>query len=563
MLQSLRALAILVAILLALMTYVLSQSQELSVAVALSPPSAAPGTVAPTQPAVSAPATVPRSAPGSGDDAPLPQGVHVAGIEVGGMRPSAAQARLAAARVPLLHPLDLRVATARAMLRPEDIGMHIPLDALIAEAQSAPAGARIALRVSYDAARLRSVLKDLARRTDQQPTVVVISDTVPFSRSFAIVPGQRLDVAMAMRQVDARLQLLTAPPQLTLLRQPDMRLPHPLPGQLQAQITALAGEWDGVVGISVSDLASGQVIAQLNEHTVFSGASVMKVAILLYAYLTHARFTPEQEHWLDAMITESDNLAANDLLAASAGGTTPRDAVRGARAMSMLLRDLGLAHTYQYRPYQSDDYPIDLAELGTMLGPKREGTPPYTDADRVLRSMPAEMSRVFLWIEQCSYGGGILLKRFAESLTAARCQEMLHRLEQNSDHSRMLAGFPAGTRVAHKSGWIADTQADVGIVRSPGGDFLLAVYVYRPSAADVTEDFDAVARRAIAGFARLVYTYYNPTLIDPTMHLEQYHAECPHASSLPWSEVDRVGAPGGDSRPYAGRDRIWPPPACA
>src|SRR5262249_17922017 len=158
MLQYLRALAILVAILLALMTYILTQYQELSAAAALSPITTALGIAASTQTAVSAQAT----APGAGDAAPLPQGVYVAGIEVGGMRPSAAQARLAAALTPLLHPLDLRVATARATLRPEDIGMHIPLDALIAEAQSAPAGARIALRVSYDAARLQSVLEDLA-----------------------------------------------------------------------------------------------------------------------------------------------------------------------------------------------------------------------------------------------------------------------------------------------------------------------------------------------------------------------------------------------------------------
>src|SRR5262249_19919894 len=141
------------------------------------------------------------------------------------------------------------------------------------------------------------------------------------------------------------------------------------------------------------------------------------------------------------------------------------------------------------------------------------------------------MSRVFLWIVQCSQGSGILLERFAESLTAARCQEMLNRLTQNGDHSRMLAGLPAGTRVAHKSGWIADMQADVGIVRSPGGDFLLAVYIYRPIMSDTAESFDDLAQPAIAGFARLVYSYYNPALIDPTMHLEQRDAKCPNASS--------------------------------
>ena len=56
-------------------------------------------------------------------------------------------------------------------------------------------------------------------------SAVMISDTVPFSRSFVIAPGQRLDVAMVMRQVDARLKLLSAPPQLALLRQADRGMP--------------------------------------------------------------------------------------------------------------------------------------------------------------------------------------------------------------------------------------------------------------------------------------------------------------------------------------------------
>ena len=559
MLHFLRALVILVGLLLALMSYILFQSPGLSVADARLPTSVVRETATPLRPA----SPTPTAIPDSGADAPLPQGVYVAGIDVGGMRPAKARARLAAALGPRLHPLDLWIQTMHTMLRPEEIGLHIPLDALIAEAQSAQAGAQIALRVSYDAERLRSALEDLARRTDRQPTIVMFSDAVPFSRRFASIRGQRLDVATAMRKIDAHLQLLSAPPQLALPLQPDMHVRQPQPAQLQGGITALAQEWEGVVGISVLDPTSGQMVAELNEQTVFSGASVMKVAILLDSYLTHPRFTPEQERWLDAMIIESDNRAANNLLAASAGGTTPRDAVRGARAMSALLRDLGLAHTYQYQPYQSDDNPIDPADLDTLVGSEREDPPPYTDADRALRSTPAEMSRIFLWIEQCSQGSGILLERFAGSLTVARCQEMLNRLEQNGDHSRMVAGFPAGTRVAHKSGWIADMQADVGIVHSPGGDFVLAVYVYSPHTADTTEQFDAVAKRAIAGFAQLIYSYYNPILVDSALYLEQRYATCPNSSSQPWSDVDGADAPGGDSHPYAGRDRVWLPPACA
>jgi beta-lactamase class A len=53
-------------------------------------------------------------------------------------------------------------------------------------------------------------------------------------------------------------------------------------------------------------------------------------------------------------------------------------------------------------------------------------------------------------------------------------------------------------------------QSDVGIVRSPGGDFLVAIYVYtdiRPTKVFLT---DAIAAPTIGHFARLIYSYYNP-----------------------------------------------------
>ena len=53
-------------------------------------------------------------------------------------------------------------------------------------------------------------------------------------------------------------------------------------------------------------------------------------------------------------------------------------------------------------------------------------------------------------------------------------------------------------------------QADVGIIRSPGGDFLMAIYVYtdiRPTKIVLT---DKVAAPVIGHFARLIYSFYNP-----------------------------------------------------
>src|SRR6185436_12980555 len=148
-------------------------------------------------------------------------------------------------------------------------------------------------------------------------------------------------------------------------------------------------------------------------------------------------------------------------------------------------------HTYLRTPYAEEDSPADFSDLDVSPGSEQEGAPPYTVADPWLRATPAEIGRLFLWIERCAQGGGPLPARFGATLTPARCREMIGLLEQNGDRSRLVAGVPEGTLVAHKCGWIDDTQGDVGIVRSPGGDYLLAVFVYRDADA-----FDADAAAA-------------------------------------------------------------------
>ena len=82
---------------------------------------------------------------------------------------------------------------------------------------------------------------------------------------------------------------------------------------------------------------------------------------------------------------------------------------------------------------------------------------------------------------------------------------MIDRLHTNADYTRLVAGLPDGTYVAHKSGWIDDMQADVGIVHTPGGSFVIALYAYRSKGMSASR-----AEPLLAKLARLVYTYYNP-----------------------------------------------------
>jgi len=270
------------------------------------------------------------------------------------------------------------------------------------------------------------------------------------------------------------------------------------------QVVSLAEEWPGVIGFYLKDLHNGMIVAH-NEQTVFSGASVMKVAILLYTYTHISHFTAQQEYWLDAMIIESDNDAANHLLAAAAGGDGVIDALTGALEMNQLLQNLGLYHTYQYLPYGARDA-LMRREIPIAYGPLQEGSPPFTKADPVLRTTPAEMAHLFVLLDACSRGQGTLLAHSPETLSAPRCQEMLDRLARNDDGTRLRAGVPAHVRVEHKSGWIDTMQADVGIVRSDGGDFVVAIFLYQ----DIEYLQDNVAHTIFRTLAGMAWTAYNP-----------------------------------------------------
>jgi beta-lactamase class A len=412
---------------------------------------------------------------------------------------------------PLLRPLEIRAGRATLSLRPDDIGLQIDYDTMLGAALSAGAGEKIPLSLTYDRFRLRALVEDLAPDSGAPPKLTVITSSEPISRSFALAGGQTLDVDAAVKVIDERLWQLSAPRRITLplAVADDVR---PTPAQLQEQLRALAGEWKGVAGVYVYDIASGQEVASVNQNTVFHAASTIKIAIMLNAYAHLDQFTPRQERALRKMIVESDNIEANLLLAASVGGVGTEEAIVGAEQMSAMLADLGLEHTYQYVPYEASDY-IRINKLKVKSGPRDPvGEAPYTETGRWLRATPAEMAQVYIWIEQCSRGEGTLAEAYPETLTPARCEEMIARLEQNADTKRMVAGLPSGTRVAHKSGWIPDMQADVGMVRSPGGDYIVAIYLYRPLGGNGVPVPDRVMMSAIAGFSRLVYTYYNPVV---------------------------------------------------
>lgn len=440
----------------------------------------------------------------------LAANLTVAGVDVGGLTPEAAAQKLEAALAPLRRPLELRAGSASTTLDPNAIGLRLPLDGMLGAAASAGPGDAIELQLTYDQAKLRAAIDSLGTQLGGSAAISVITGTKPISRSFALSGGQSIDTDAAMAAIDERLRAADAGRSLALPLTSDTKA-RPTPAQLQEQIELIAEQWKDVAGVMVYDLATGKELASLHKNTVFSAASTIKVAIMLNAYAHLDSFTAKQDAAMKKMIVNSDNIAANTILAAAAGGAGTEDALKGAEQMSAMLKNLGLSNTYLYVPFEATDY-LAQKKLKYQLGPKRAGEAPFTDSGRALRTSPGEMATLYLYLAQCGRGEGVLIEKFPK-LNAKRCGDMLDLLFANADRSRMRSGLPRDVRAEHKSGWIDDMQADAGIVRTPGGDFVIATYLFRTTKPG-TPLPDTLFAPYLGAFTRLVYTFYNPVALD-------------------------------------------------
>jgi hypothetical protein len=88
---------------------------------------------------------------------------------------------------------------------------------------------------------------------------------------------------------------------------------------------------------------------------------------------------------------------------------------------------------------------------------------------------------------------------------------MVQYLADNKIGVLIQAGVPAGTIVAHKHGWANEsddgyihTIGDVALVFTPGGDYVLTIFVHHP----IQAVFDPV-NLLFANLSSSVYNYFN------------------------------------------------------
>lgn len=297
-----------------------------------------------------------------------------------------------------------------------------------------------------------------------------------------------------------------------------------VPG-LDRQLQVLATVPVGRVGIAVIDLSNGREYAA-NGDQRFAMASVAKLPLALtylaavdagrlsldreielpdrYRHsdgfteiLVHPGIRLSAANWIELMLTQSDNSAA-DLLFAEVGGPVAVQRWLDGHKLTgigvdrdiaaLLLDDTGLPRTPGANDVQSLR---DADRLPRLTDAQLDTAARRFDADPRDTATPLGMARLLAALDRGTLVSAGSRKRLLDTLSRTR-----------TGADRLRAGLPKGTRVEHKTGTLRGISADVGIVTLPSGQ-RFAIAAFTQGIAKPTARATVIANAARAAFDSL------------------------------------------------------------
>lgn len=451
-----------------------------------------------------------------------PESMVVAGVPIGGMDRQDSSAFLVQVfgnDVELLHGEE------RILLSPAAVGFRLDTEVMIAAAEEQRSESafwqgfwdflwdrpgdeiEIPLRAEYSRNQLEAFLLDVAARYDVPP---IPPQPVPGSPTFDPgVPGRVIDLE---RSIEAIERALYDP----VNRSVDLVLKEGAPPRATMDTLEIlikqnldVEEFDGLAVLYVRDLQTGEEMHfayyqnedfPLDPGIAFTAASTNKVSIMVayYRYFD-LPFDAEAERWMREMITESGNDPADWLM----DRMTDLGDLPGPLMVTRTVREeLGLENTFMVGYYRPS--PI----LRVIETPANQRMDINTRPDPYNQTTPGEIGMLLTDIYACANNGGTLLAAFPGEITSEECQQILDILGRNYLGSLIQGGVPDGTRVAHKHGWTQsplDMVSDAGIVFSPGGDYVVSIFLWNDP-----EMIWTPTSRTVGNLSRAVYNYFNP-----------------------------------------------------
>ena len=212
-----------------------------------------------------------------------------------------------------------------------------------------------------------------------------------------------------------------------------------------------------------------------NPDVAFTTASIVKIPIMTSIF---RRINKDEDletlNLLQKMIIESGNDPADWVM---------ERVIHTSLAPLEITDDmfaLGLENTFL-----AGEFGLGSPLLKVFNTPANQREDVYTDPDLYNQSTPSDMGMLLEDIYLCADNGqGTFKAVFGDEITQAECQIMIDYLSQNKMPFLLEAGVPDVTEVAHKHGWappgIMQTMGDAGIIFSPGGDYVLVIFLYHP-----------------------------------------------------------------------------------
>ena len=453
-----------------------------------------------------------------------PPGMTIAGIKVGGTDLQTASQRLL--QVYANTPVEIRLGDQIIQMEPSSAGYAINLDSMLAAADyertggafwlgfwdyllnRQPVPVEIPLIDTLNREQLDAYLQnEIAARYD---TPAIPAQPVAGSTQFQTgVPGQSLDIERAAILIEDALRSPSS--RSVTLPFSNVRPPRPSVENLQIQIQQiidLAG-FDGIVGFFLKDLQSGEVLhfvyqdgefVPVDPDVAFTASSTIKIPIMISTYRNSGPALDEQtKDLLLDMITKSENPQSDALMARL-------DEYRGPLIVTETLRQLGIENTFIAGYFKEGAFLLE-----NITTPANSRTDITTNPDVYNQVTPSDIGTILEDLYQCSEtGGGALVAAFPGKIDKAACQEMIDFLKQDRIGVLIEAGVPEGTQLAHKHGWISGPSgiiqniSDTAIVYTPGGNYILAIYVYHP----VQAIWEPVSEM-IAKISEASYNYFN------------------------------------------------------
>ncbi len=431
-----------------------------------------------------------------------PAGMTIGGIAVGGVN-----AQVASERVLQVYsqPVEVHYAGEIIHIDPTQVGFSVDIESMLAAADltrttssfwggfwdslwnHARPASEIPLQASLDNEQLAFYLEtEIATRYDQPASAAQpIAGSVNFKEG---KPGQELNINRASVLIEDALRsptnrVVTLSYQQTAPERPTMQNLE----ILLKQIIEIS-EFDGVINFYLSDLQNAQEIHfSLDNNEIISvnpvdvaitASSTIKIPIMISNFVHLGTPDERTTSYMEGVFSQSDNAAADNLM-------SEIDFETGPLIVSSDMQVLGLENTFMAGFFCSPSAPCPL--LKRYETPANQRTDIFTNPDDYNQTTSSDMGMLLTDIYQCAEsGGGTLRAVFPAQITQAHCLQMIEFMEQDKFGSLIQAGLPDGTKIAHKHGFIPDRYgvvhdiSDVGIVYTPGGDFVLAIYTYHP-----------------------------------------------------------------------------------